>query len=333
MVPPESSPLLGVSSYRDCSGGRGGFTEVMMMRREIINNQDSSGETAASANYCNISSPPANKDDGSASKNDVVSYINIEDGNKDKSWLRLGIGPEEKSNCNKTASYKFQRCCSKNFDGRENSSELNLFSSSSNLAGALSSSVDNTQLHQPLIGSQTLLNRGFWFPSSKMPQYTAPFRPSSLGMMRDRDVTYNNSVTRSYCVEEGGAGPSSEFRVLDPPKRPHSGLWFLLQASQYQEKEPFLPQVNKGYLRIKDGRITVRLLTKYVMKKLQLDSESEIEIRCRGEQLSPLLTMQHVRDTIWSPKSSLPPSSSPFTLLRESSTSDHVMILHYGRTA
>ncbi|WZZ72006.1 hypothetical protein YC2023_083376 [Brassica napus] len=40
--------------------------------------------------------------------------------------------------------------------------------------------------------------------------------------------------------------------------------------------------------------------------------------------------MQHVRDTIWSPKSSLPPSSSPFTLLRESSTSDHVMILHYA---
>ncbi|KAL0800193.1 hypothetical protein Bca101_055368 [Brassica carinata] len=59
----------------------------------------------------------------------------------------------------------------------------------------------------------------------------------------------------------------------------------------------------------------------------------QIQIRCRGQQLSPLLTMQHVRDIIWSPKSSLPPSSSPFTLLRESSTSDHVMILHYGRTA
>ncbi|CAN6816752.1 unnamed protein product [Brassica oleracea] len=59
----------------------------------------------------------------------------------------------------------------------------------------------------------------------------------------------------------------------------------------------------------------------------------QIEIRCRGQRLSPLLTMQHVRDTIWSPKSSLPSSSPSFTLLRDSSTSDHVMILHYGRTA
>lgn len=30
------------------------------------------------------------------------------------------------------------------------------------------------------------------------------------------------------------AGPSSSFRVIDPPRRPHSGIWFLLQASQTQ---------------------------------------------------------------------------------------------------
>ncbi|ESQ34054.1 hypothetical protein EUTSA_v10009825mg [Eutrema salsugineum] len=309
MVPLESSPRFGVFSYGGCSGGRGGFTEAMMIREATINNQDSSGETcsvsdptAASTNYHNISSPLANKDDRSGSKNDdVVSCINKEDGNKDKSWLRLGIGPEEENN--NTASYKVQRCCSKNASGRETSLELSLFSSTLTAAGAVSSSEDHPQPQQPpqppyshdqlltmrgaslvynhqFIRPQTLLNRGFSFPSSKpwIPQYTAPFRPSSLGMMSERDVTNNNSVTSSCYVEEGGAGPSSEFRVLDPPRRPHSGLWFLLQASQFQEKEPFLPQVNKSYLRIKDGRITVRLLTKYLMKKLQLDSESEVNI-------------------------------------------------------
>ncbi|CAH2034125.1 unnamed protein product [Thlaspi arvense] len=363
MVPLESSPLFGVFSYGGCSSDGGGFTDGMMIREATINNQDSSGETcsvsdptAASTSYYNISSPQANKDYGSASKSDVVSCINVEDDNKDKSWLRLGIGPEENNNRNNTASYKLQRCCSKKAGGREHSLELSLFSSSSTAAGAVSSSVDHSQPQPPqplqppyshdqlltmrgaslvynhqLVRPQTLFNRDLSFPSSKpwMPQYTAPFRPSSLGMMSERDVTNNNSVTRSCCVEEGGAGPSSEFRVLDPPRRPHSGLWFLLQASQFQEKEPFLPQVNKSYLRIKDGRITVRLLIKYLMKKLQLDSESQIEIRCRGQQLSPLLAMQHVRDTIWSPKSSLPSSSPSFTLLRDSSTSDHVMILHY----
>ncbi|EOA37845.1 hypothetical protein CARUB_v10012026mg [Capsella rubella] len=61
----------------------------------------------------------------------------------------------------------------------------------------------------------------------------------------------------------------------------------------------------------------------------------QVEVRCRGQQLSPLLTMQHVRDTIWIPKSSSSSSSSSpsFTLLRDSSTTDHIMILHYGRTA
>ncbi|KAF2288356.1 hypothetical protein GH714_007007 [Hevea brasiliensis] len=71
------------------------------------------------------------------------------------------------------------------------------------------------------------------------------------------------------------AGPSSDFRVIDPPRRPHSGIWFTLQASQNQAQEPFLPQISKSYLRIKDGRMTVRLLMKYLVNKLRLDSESE----------------------------------------------------------
>ncbi|XP_039069310.1 uncharacterized protein LOC120215833 [Hibiscus syriacus] len=111
-------------------------------------------------------------------------------------------------------------------------------------------------------------------------------------------------------------GPSSEVRIIDPPRRPHSGIWFILQASHNQAKEPFLPQIPKSYLRIKDGKMTVRLIMKYMANKLRLDSESEIEIRCRGQQLGPLLTLQHVRDQIWS---STPPDIN------------NVMVLHYGR--
>ncbi|KAI3818063.1 hypothetical protein L1987_11865 [Smallanthus sonchifolius] len=75
------------------------------------------------------------------------------------------------------------------------------------------------------------------------------------------------------------------FRVVDPPPRPHSGVWFSLQASQTQTKEPYLPQVPKRYLRIKfdemvlshrDGRTTVGLLIKYLVYKLKLDGEFEI---------------------------------------------------------
>ncbi|CAJ2669314.1 unnamed protein product [Trifolium pratense] len=127
------------------------------------------------------------------------------------------------------------------------------------------------------------------------------------------------------------AGPSSSshiaFRVVDPPRRPHSGIWFMLQASQNQVKEPCLPQIPKNYLRIKDGRMTVRLLLKYLVSKLKLESESEIEITCRGQQLLPFLTLQHVRDNIWTPR-----DTTTRPLLSDSSTADHVMVLHYGRS-
>lgn len=120
--------------------------------------------------------------------------------------------------------------------------------------------------------------------------------------------------------------PAVDFRVIQPPRRPHSGIWFTLQASQNQEKEPFLPQISKSYLRIKDGRMTIRLVIKYLVNKLSLDNESEIEIRCKGQRLLPFLTLQHVRDSIW---------SSPrdfITLLPNSSTAHHIMVLHYART-
>ncbi|BBG93844.1 hypothetical protein Prudu_001975 [Prunus dulcis] len=77
--------------------------------------------------------------------------------------------------------------------------------------------------------------------------------------------------------------PSLDFRVVDPPRRPQSGIWFMLQASQNQ-----------------DRRMTIRLIKKYLVNKLRLDSESEVEITCRGQQLLPFLTLQHVRDNIWS---------------------------------
>ncbi|KAL3500969.1 hypothetical protein ACH5RR_035418 [Cinchona calisaya] len=118
----------------------------------------------------------------------------------------------------------------------------------------------------------------------------------------------------------------TDFRVIDPPRRPHSGIWFMLQAAQHQPKQPFLPQISKSFLRIKDGGMTIRLVMKYLVNKLKLENESEVEIRCRGQQLQPFLTLQHVRDSIWSP-------SDVVTLLPDSSATHQIMLLHYARSA
>ncbi|KAA8532208.1 hypothetical protein F0562_032241 [Nyssa sinensis] len=147
--------------------------------------------------------------------------------------------------------------------------------------------------------------------------------PSSSLM---RPGSYFTRPFQLHAGLEGAGGPSLDFRAIDPPRRPHSGIWFVLQASQNQEREPFLPQIPKSYLRIKDGGMTVQLLMKYLVNKLRLQNESEIEITCRGQRLLPFLTLQHVRDNIWSPRDAL-------TLLADSSTTDYVMLLHYGRTA
>ncbi|CAL9104165.1 unnamed protein product [Musa textilis] len=74
-------------------------------------------------------------------------------------------------------------------------------------------------------------------------------------------------------------GPSlaigSHIRVVSPPPRPQAGMWLLLKAAQNQTKEPLLPQIPKSYLRIKDGRMTARILLKYLANKLGLEDGSE----------------------------------------------------------
>ena len=65
----------------------------------------------------------------------------------------------------------------------------------------------------------------------------------------------------------------------------------------------------------------------YVCARVTMIDGKQIEITCRGQQLLPFLTLQHVRDNIWSTRDAVT------TLLPDSSTTDHVMVLHYGRSA
>ncbi|CAL9185809.1 unnamed protein product [Musa hybrid cultivar] len=116
-----------------------------------------------------------------------------------------------------------------------------------------------------------------------------------------------------------------DMRVVSPPRRPQSGVWFMLRAAQNQGREPFLPQIPKSYLRIKDGRMTVRLLMKYLATRLGLEDESEVEITCRGQLLLPFLTLQHVRDNVWC-------SRETMALLQDSPSIQHVMMLQYNRS-
>ncbi|XP_042419872.1 protein LAX PANICLE 2-like isoform X1 [Zingiber officinale] len=148
---------------------------------------------------------------------------------------------------------------------------------------------------------------------------------------KDDDTTV---VSRDWLKLGQAASPSSDgsigLRVVSPPRRPQSGVWLRLQPAPNQTgiREVCLPQIANKYLRIKDGRLTVRLLMKYLVKKLGLEHESEVEITCRDRKLLPFFTLQYVRDTIWS-------SSNAMVMIPDSprSSVDHVMTLQYRRSS
>ncbi|KAK8448700.1 hypothetical protein SEVIR_7G085600v4 [Setaria viridis] len=136
---------------------------------------------------------------------------------------------------------------------------------------------------------------------------------------------------RAFYTPGAGASGLDAIRVVLPPSAvaAAAGVWFALQAAPHQGREPFLPQIPRSYLRIKDGRVTVRLLIKYLAGKLGLEDESEVEITCRGRPLPAFLTLQHVRDGIWCQGDA---AVSPSVVAPDMpAAANHVMVLQYGR--
>ncbi|CAH8325086.1 unnamed protein product [Eruca vesicaria subsp. sativa] len=187
---------------------------------------------------------------------------------RQEGWLRLSIGHE---NDVKPDLDHHQQHQTDTTARRDSFLELNLSSSGSNREEEVSLPLSSLFHHQDQPGGM-MINQlmfptrpghemiGSWAAAA----FRMPFSPQNL-----RGPYFGMDVV---------AGPSSSFRVIDPPRRPYSGIWFLLQASQNQTREPFLPQIPKSYLRIKDGKMTVRLLMKYLVNKLRLEHESQFHV-------------------------------------------------------
>lgn len=162
-----------------------------------------------------------------------------------------------------------------------------------------------------------------------VPRWLPPWSPSAVAPPSLIPFGFGH---RAFYTPVAGAGASGldAIRVVLPPSAvaaAAAGVWFALQAAPHQGREPFLPQIPRSYLRIKDGRVTVRLLIKYLAGKLGLEDESEVEITCRGRQLPAFLTLQHVRDGIWCQGDA---AASP-SVVPDMSSANHLMVLQYGR--
>ncbi|KAF4389299.1 hypothetical protein G4B88_003112 [Cannabis sativa] len=124
----------------------------------------------------------------------------------------------------------------------------------------------------------------------------------------------------SVRVESKGSEPA-EIRFFSP-------IWFSLIASHDQKVYPPLPQLSSRFLRVKDDTLTVSLIKKYIVKKLNLSSESEVEILLKGEPMSSALQLRSLLDIYGQSMSSENIETSP-----GSSGEDVVMDLTYARKA
>ncbi|XP_034908065.1 E3 ubiquitin protein ligase DRIP2 [Populus alba] len=109
--------------------------------------------------------------------------------------------------------------------------------------------------------------------------------------------------------------------------RRNGPIWFSLVASEDQKEYASLPQISTCYLRIKDGKMPVSFIQKYLVKKLDLDSETEVEIFCRGQPVRPTLQLQNLVD-LWFRTGS---TSKKVPASVGSSAKDFVMVLSYCR--
>ncbi|CAN7010849.1 unnamed protein product [Brassica oleracea var. botrytis] len=118
--------------------------------------------------------------------------------------------------------------------------------------------------------------------------------------------------------------PDSESLKHERRKGP---VWFSLVASNNQEGETSLPQIPANYLRIRDGNIPVSFIQKYLMRKLDLKSETEVEIRCMGEAVIPTLEL-HSLVELWLETTS---KHERVAATIGSSAKEFVMVLAYAR--
>lgn len=103
-------------------------------------------------------------------------------------------------------------------------------------------------------------------------------------------------------------------------------VWFSLVASDEQKGDAPLPQISSCYLRIKDGNVPVSFIQKYLVKKLDLTSEAEVEITCRGQPVVSNLAVHSLVD-LWLRTS----TSQRVAATVGNSAKDFVMVLAYAR--
>ncbi|XP_040385557.1 protein LAX PANICLE 2-like isoform X2 [Oryza brachyantha] len=89
------------------------------------------------------------------------------------------------------------------------------------------------------------------------------------------------SSSSSPAAASSSSSVGSVVAAAPPPPAHEAGTWFVLRAAQNQRREPPpLPQITRSFLRVRDGRMTVRVVMRYLVNKLGLEDDSQVWYCC-----------------------------------------------------
>lgn len=130
---------------------------------------------------------------------------------------------------------------------------------------------------------------------------------------------YRKKKVASQAVLDANANYAAREKRINP-------IWFHLVPSEEQEGEP-LGQIQGSFVRLKDVNVPVAVIQKFVMSKLQLGSDHEIELKCMGRPLVPTLLLGTLME-MWLQTQ---PTSQAVSVVIGSSAKEYMMEISYAR--
>ncbi|TKY51933.1 E3 ubiquitin protein ligase DRIP2 [Spatholobus suberectus] len=163
-------------------------------------------------------------------------------------------------------------------------------------------------------------------------------RTNAAGDQNESAPSESDSVKRQRLLSTQEKTPKIS-EDLNFPAQPEIGsnsesnkefgpIWFCLVAAEEKKESARLPQISSCYLRVKDGSVPVSYIKKYLVKKLGLASETEVEITLLGQ---PVLSSLQLKNLVEMWLQTAPTNEIQTSV--GSSAKDFIMVLSYGRQA
>ncbi|KAK7268906.1 hypothetical protein RIF29_21615 [Crotalaria pallida] len=154
---------------------------------------------------------------------------------------------------------------------------------------------------------------------------------------KERTVKFTGDLNLPAASPMIGSTSESNNKFGNLPAQPVIGsssaslgpIWFSLIASEDKEVGARLPQISSHFIRVRDGSLPVSHIEKYVVKKLGLPSDAEVEISLWGQ---PVLSSWKLQNLVEMWLQTVPKNEKIHTSVG-SSAKDFVMVLSYGLKA